>query len=235
MAANPTMPGRSHSSAPKFDPAVPRELRRYFNDLELLFTHCSITTDEAKKLHTTRYTDYDTAEQWELLTEYTDATKSYQDFKNAVSALYHGADPDRKWLVSDVETLIAKTNASGIYDLDDLGNYYRKYLAITTFLCSKNRLSETERCRKFVLGFQDELWEKIKKRLELKHPDQHPDDPYTLINIEAAAKYVLHSATPGSGATTSTSTISTSSSSIKTEDLSSFLDKFANTHCETFT
>jgi hypothetical protein len=47
----PTMPARGHSTAPKFSPTQPRELRRYFEELEVLFARCQVTNDVERKKH----------------------------------------------------------------------------------------------------------------------------------------------------------------------------------------
>jgi hypothetical protein len=51
MAAPSTMPPRGHGSAPKFTPDVPRELQRYFKELELLFGPAQIVDNTEKKKH----------------------------------------------------------------------------------------------------------------------------------------------------------------------------------------
>jgi hypothetical protein len=45
------MPPRGHSSAPKFNPDIPRELQHYFKELEMLFTTAQIVNNEEKKTH----------------------------------------------------------------------------------------------------------------------------------------------------------------------------------------
>jgi hypothetical protein len=52
MAAPSTMPPQGHSSTPKFTPDVPRELQRYFKELELLFGPAQVVDDMEKKKHT---------------------------------------------------------------------------------------------------------------------------------------------------------------------------------------
>jgi hypothetical protein len=61
------MPARSHSTAPKFDPTKPRELRRFFDKLELLFAACNVTDSDLMKKHACIYVDIDSAELWESL------------------------------------------------------------------------------------------------------------------------------------------------------------------------
>jgi hypothetical protein len=76
------MPPRGHSSAPKFTPDVPRELQRYFKELELLFRLAQIVDNAEKKKHACRYVDIDTVDLWEAIPEF-DSTKTFDDFKSA--------------------------------------------------------------------------------------------------------------------------------------------------------
>ena len=76
------------------------------------------------KQHACRYVDVDTTELWETLTEYMDLTKTYEEFKTAVYALYPGSDGERKWSVADMDKLVGKRMHIGIISLRDLGEYY---------------------------------------------------------------------------------------------------------------
>jgi hypothetical protein len=238
MAANPTMPARGHATAPTFDPSQPRELRRYFNELEMLFQRCNITDSEEMKKHACRYVDIDTSELWESIPEYL-PTVSFNNFRIAVHKLYPGSEDDRKWSIADMDKLVGEQLRIGIYDENALGLYFRSFYNITRFLHSKNRISDAEQSRAFVRGFQPALWARIARRLELKLPDHYPDDPYPLDDIHTAAKFVLagtatsrtsNSQTSGSASTsTSVPTTSTSAPQIKSEDLSAIFEKFAST------
>jgi hypothetical protein len=203
------MPCRGDRSAPRFDPKQPRELRRYFDDLDFAFARAAVTDQAEKKGHACRYVDVDTSELWETLVEFTDVTKTYDEFKSAVYELYPGSDEERKWSVADMDQLVGERSRIGIISLADLGEYYRNFLAITTFLRSKRRLSDAEQSRAFVRGFPPDLWRTISQRLQLKFPDHFPDDPYPMLDIHEAARYVLHG-TPAAlpVATTTTSIVS---------------------------
>jgi hypothetical protein len=148
------MPARGDRTAPNFDPKQPRELRRYFSELEFHFTCSSVTAAEEKKKHACRFVDVDTSELWESLPEYTDHAISYADFMKAVHALYPGSDEERKWSVADMDKLVGERCQLGVLSLSDLGEYYQQFLAITTFLRGKSRLSEAEQSRAFTRGFQ---------------------------------------------------------------------------------
>ena len=84
------MPARGHSTAPKFEGNNPRELQRYFTELEHLFTTCNVTADDVKKAHTVRYVDIDTEDSWRQLATF--AAGTYAAFKASVLTLYPGAD-----------------------------------------------------------------------------------------------------------------------------------------------
>ena len=89
------------------------------------------------KQHARRHVDVDTTELWETLTEYADVTKTYEEFKTAVYALYPGSDEERKWSVADMDKLVGERMRIGIISLGDLGEYYQQFLAITKFLISR--------------------------------------------------------------------------------------------------
>ncbi|EED80071.1 predicted protein [Postia placenta Mad-698-R] len=94
-ANTPLMPPRGHSTAPSFDPSEVRSLRRYFQDLEALFTRCQITDEAAKKQWAVRYPSINVADLWETIESFIDVAKSYNDWKADVRALYPGADDTR--------------------------------------------------------------------------------------------------------------------------------------------
>jgi hypothetical protein len=238
MAANLTMPARGYATAPTFDPSQPWELRRYFNELEMLFQWCNITDSEEMKKHAYRYVNIDTSELWELIPEYL-PTVSFNNFRITVHKLYPGSEDNRKWSITDMDKLVGEQLRIGIYDKNALGLYFWSFYNITRFLHSKNRISDAEQSRAFVRSFQPALWARIAWRLKLKLPDHYPDNPYPLDDIHTAAKFVLagtapsqtlNSQTSGSALTsTLVPTTSTSAPQIKSEDLSAIFEKFAST------
>ena len=88
--------------------------------------------------------DCDTMELWEILPKFTNATASYQKFVNTVYRLYPGSDAKRRWSIGDMEKLVGEASRVGISSLTDLGKYHREFIAMTTFLIAKNRISVTE-------------------------------------------------------------------------------------------
>ena len=105
------------------------------------------------KCHATIYVDIDTSELWETLPEFKDPTRMFEGFKTALQDLYTGSKEERKWMVVDMDQLIGEWWCLGILLLADLGNYYRQFLAITTFLKGKNCLSNDEQSCAFAREF----------------------------------------------------------------------------------
>jgi hypothetical protein len=234
MATIIPMPARGDRAVPRFDPKQPRGLRRYFTDLEFHFNRANVTHDGEKKQHATRYVDVDTSELWESLQEFTDAALPYADFVKTVHSLYPGSEEERKWSVADMDKLVGERSRLGILSLADLGEYYRQFLAITSFLISKQRLSEDEQSRAFVRGFQSDLWVRVSQRLQLKLPDHFPDDPYPLDSIHEAALFALHGTSSTLLASVSPNTATHSSApqnaksdnaNVKKEDIAAILER----------
>ncbi|EED83842.1 predicted protein [Postia placenta Mad-698-R] len=232
----PLMPPRGHSTAPSFDPSEVRSLRRYFQDLEALFTRCQITDEAAKKQWAVRYPSIDVADLWETIESFIDVAKSYNDWKADVRALYPGTDDTRKWSLADMDQLIGERARIGIHNAADLGCYYRDFMAITKHLIAQHRLSPIEQSRAFLRGFQPALLTRLETRLHLKHPDHYTDDPYTMAEIHAAATFILHgtSSTPTTAANQATASTSSTSTTvppgmIKTEDISMIIESLSRT------
>ena len=120
------------------------------------------------KCHATRYVDIDTSELWETLPEFIDPTKTFEEFKTVLQDLYPGSKEEHKWTVADMDQLIGERLHLGILSLADLGNYYRQFLAITTFLKGRNHILNDEQSCAFARGFSADLWRTISQRLLLK-------------------------------------------------------------------
>ncbi|PCH37007.1 hypothetical protein WOLCODRAFT_92235 [Wolfiporia cocos MD-104 SS10] len=224
------MPVRGHATAPVFDSSQPRSIQRFFQDLKHLFTLCAVIDEEEKKQWVVRYAPIDEADLFEVLPAYSPGTP-YADFKKAVYNLYPGTDDERKWSVADMDQLVGECARLGIHSIADLAGYHRDFLAITTFLISKNRISAAEQGRAFARGFQPALWARILWRLELKDPDHYPDDPYVVDDIHRAATFVLHGTQAGTSpaATSSAPAMATDGTTVKVETIQSLIDAFTRT------
>jgi hypothetical protein len=127
-----------------------------------------------------------------LCLEYSDRAKSFADFVHAIYRLYPGVEGQRQWLVADMEKLVEERSQIEIKTLGDLGNYYQRFIAITTFLCSRNRLSDHDQSQAFMRGLSHKLCDRVLRWLQLKFPDHLSEDPYCLDDIYEAAQFILH-------------------------------------------
>ncbi|EIW51315.1 uncharacterized protein TRAVEDRAFT_54667 [Trametes versicolor FP-101664 SS1] len=220
-AKRPDLPSRGHSTAPTFDPNSPRTLRRFFGDLEVLFRRCGVDTDLERKEAVTRYLPIDVADLCEGLPSF--ATGSYQQFHDDIVALYPGAEESRKFAVADVEGLVARRATAPMTTIGELSQYYRDFLGMTSYLIGRSRLSTSEQSRLFVRGIVSPLWDQVSQRLQLKDPDHYPDDPYPLVDVYAAAKFVLHGTLTSAPAPAAPATDPSGSGPVKLEDLAPFL------------
>ena len=132
---------RGDCGSPQFDPERPHELRHFFKDLKFHFARSQVVDEQEMKQHALWFIDCNTVELWEILPEFADVTASYQKFVDAVYKLYLGSDTERRWSIGDMEKLVGEASRVGISSLTDLGKYHREFIAMTTFLIAKNRIS----------------------------------------------------------------------------------------------
>jgi hypothetical protein len=128
---------------------------------------------------------------WKTTRSWQDPASSYDDFKAEIFKLYPGALGDSTYTMLDLDATIRHYACTGIWNATDLGEYYRRFIAISRYLISMRRLSTQEEFRSFFQGMQPRLEERVRKRLEQKFVDQCPDDPLEHNDIFEAVSYVL--------------------------------------------
>ena len=119
----PPLPACGEDNAPHFDADRPRELRRFFAELSFLFTRSQISNDAEMKHHALRYADYNSADLWELLPEFSDPMQTFNAFIAAVYRLYPECDEEHRWSLADMDALVVRTMRTGIASLAELGSY----------------------------------------------------------------------------------------------------------------
>jgi hypothetical protein len=189
------MPARGERAAPTFDRTKPRELIRFFEELEYLFDRAALVSESEKKKHVLRYVDFEVEQLWKTFTEYTDATKTYQDFKTAILIHYPDASGDYVYSLRDMDLLIGERQRLGISNMNDLADFHLKFLSITSWLIEKKQLGTLEQQRGYLRAFQPRLLGAITNRLQMKDPDHHPNIPHTIKDVYEAARFILQSAT----------------------------------------
>ena len=186
--ANFHMPARGEHAAPTFDRTKPRELVRFFKELEYLFKRAELDDEEEKKEHVLRYVEFEVEQIWKSFPEYADATKKYIDFKAAILVHYPDAAGDYVYSLRDMDLLIGERQRLGIANMLDLADYHLKFLTITTWLIDKEQLGTLEQQRGYLRVFQPRLLGAINNRLQMKYPDQHPNIPYKIQDVYEAAR-----------------------------------------------
>ena len=185
------MPTRGEKSAPTFDAEKPKQLPRYFKDLELLFERAKIVADADKKRYATFYLEVEVAEVWEELPEFHSANKTYEEFKAAVIVMYPGADTEKRYTRVDVDQHVTKWRNRGIHSLNDWAEFYREFQAMCSWLRSRHRISDHEISSRLLKVFDPAQRKAIDQRLEIKDPDHDWEVPYTLQQLDEAARHLF--------------------------------------------
>ena len=234
------MPLRGERGAPTFNSARTRELSRYFDDLEQIFTKVGFVTgqhDQEMKQYVVRYVDYDTEQLWKNFAEYDD-NSTYLAYKKAVLLNYPDASGDFIYSIRDMDVLVGEKQRVGINTLTEMADYHMQFHAITKWLIKKKLLSDLEQQRAYTRALQPVLLNAVMTRLQLKHPDHYPNVPHTIETVYEAARFVLQGSIPGGYYAPFASTYNAppatnnapqvkSEPAIKTEDLGAFLTEFA--------
>ena len=226
---------RSDHGAPKFDTSRPRELTRYFEDLERLMARAGVNFDNEKKANVVHYADFDTEQLWRSIPEFSDAQKNYDDFKKAVLDHYPDAAGDFLYSIRDMDLLIGERQRLGINSVKDLSDFHLPFLNITTWLINKNQLSSIEQDRAYTRAFQPQILSMILTQLRFQKPQHHPNIPHKVADVYTTARSVLQGM-PTMGLASQPPPIQTSipaaEQTIKVETLAPFMAEFTKTIVE---
>jgi len=188
------MPARGERAAPTFDKTKPRELIRFFEELEYLFSRTALEDESEKKKHVLRYVEFDVEQIWKTFSEYSDGNKTYTDFKNSILIHYPDASGDYVYSLRDMDLLVGERQRIGISTTTELTEFHLRFLSITTWLIEKAQLGVLEQQRNYLRAFPQRLMGSINTRLQTKFPDQHPNVPYEVKDVYEAARFILQSA-----------------------------------------
>jgi hypothetical protein len=96
--------------------------------------------------------------------------------------LYPGTSSTDRWTEGDLDKVIGERTRLGIKTLEHLADYYRQFFTISKFLIDQSRISANEQSRAFIRGIPSSLWERMKTKLMITHPNQAANQGYTLTN-----------------------------------------------------
>jgi hypothetical protein len=100
------LPARTERSAPTFDDTQPKELERYFADLQVLLNQYNIADQQECKEAVLKYLKIRTEQLWKTTKAWSDRTKTFEEFKAEVYTLYPGTTGDCTYTIQDLDTLI---------------------------------------------------------------------------------------------------------------------------------
>lgn len=232
------MPSRGERAAPTFDKDKPRELSRFFSDLERLFIRANVINEDTKKDHVLEYVPFDVEQIWKTFPDYSSALSTYKDFKDAILVHYPDATGDYVYAPRDMEELIELRLRAGIQTTDDLQAFHLSFLAITTWLIEKDQMGDFEQRRGYLRAFQQPLLAAIKNRLQMLFTKHHPNVPHKIQDVHEAARYILQSSdtvaqssyAPIGTSTASPKIASTSADvNVKTETFATVMANFGKT------
>lgn len=207
------LPVRGQDCAPTFN-GKPAQLTRFLRDLEIVFQAHGIHGAADRIRLAKHYAEVPDAETFGSIApaHQTD----WNAFKTALLAEYPGADHDRRYALSDLESVVAKWGAKYFEDRDQVGKYYREFNRIAHFLIDKGRLSSQQRDKMFPNAFTGDLRQRLDTRLQILHPNVHPDDGYAIAQTRDAAVFLVGGggAQPGSVPGSKTSRVKQESLSI---------------------
>ena len=201
------MPVRGSSHAPKFTGEAV-ELTRFLEDVDRLCIDANVAEAQRPEW-AARYADPHIEELWKTLASYT--AQRWDLFREEVKALF-SVDDDRRYSRQDLEALVSDTNKAGISSKEELGAFARDFMRIAGYLITKGRVGQVEANIMAMQGLGEKLRDAVLNRLQILSPNHHPQDPYPVNNIFAAASFVTEA---GSFVTFSGSSRASPSPSVK--------------------
>ncbi|EIN07619.1 hypothetical protein PUNSTDRAFT_16640, partial [Punctularia strigosozonata HHB-11173 SS5] len=110
----------------------------YIDKLERLFVEHGVTSDRNKINASLRYLPHLEARVWKSTNAFTDATKSWAEFKEEVIKLYPSAAIEGQTTRGDLEALVRARAASVITSRAELGEYNRRFKVLADDLLQKH-------------------------------------------------------------------------------------------------
>jgi hypothetical protein len=185
------LPYRREDSAPRFDPADPSAIERYFDDLEFLFLKHSVSDNQEKKRAAVNYPCVVTERLWKSARAFSNPACPYEDFKAEIITLYPEAKAAHEYTRAQFDQLVSDRARTPIRSETELGEYFRKFLLISRFLISKGRLGAPEQSYALMASLGPSLSVAVRTRLQLMYPDHFLDDPYDADTIYDATRLAL--------------------------------------------
>ncbi|KAG6838713.1 hypothetical protein C0991_009314, partial [Blastosporella zonata] len=94
--------------------------------------------------------------------------------------------------MADLDRIMGEAAHTNIKTIGQFADYYRKFYQVSKWLTDSGQIGSLKRDCFFQNGLGPSLWSNIQHRLSIVKRDVRPGDPYTMTQMKAAAKFVLH-------------------------------------------
>jgi hypothetical protein len=157
------LPARNERTAPIFK--KPADLTQFFADFDALCTQHNVVSDRDKIDACVIYPNYDDAQIWQMLGEFTAATPNYEAFKNAVFKLYPGSYAAPNTTFMDLQRLVSARAATAMTSREELGAYTRQFRLLQSYVKNKHGgalLSDEQSKAEYICRFAEPMCSYIK-------------------------------------------------------------------------
>ena len=160
------MPNVHHPSAPKFD-GKPISLSSYLDEVEQLARNNNLSVTETIQW-SIRYLSPEEQQLWKALPS--SKGNDWTKFRKELFECYPGAEDERRYTISNLETLVEKQSEFNITNSEQFGIYYRSFYVIASFLQDKKKLNEREISRFFIQGLHPSFRKQVRDQLHAEDP-----------------------------------------------------------------
>ncbi|KAL5526227.1 hypothetical protein ACEPAG_7566 [Sanghuangporus baumii] len=188
-AARPPLQGDKRALV--FDGSDPKELFRFFDDVEAIAMDANWDASTTIRRGYLYYAKTDVAEIWETLPEASIVPADAANFKTGVKKLYPSLADGKRYSRGELEQFIAEWAEKGIRTRDEFGTYHREFLRRASYLVRSNKLTENDSKFTFLRGILGQTQKDVLQRLEIKDPDHERGNPYDIDKVATAAMYIL--------------------------------------------
>ena len=180
------MPMANSREAPRFSSDA-SGFDSFFEDVEELASRSGL--DHASTIKwACRYAGSE-SDSWKHLQSFKD--NDWAEFQKEVRQGSPQLDVDRRYTHHDLRQISECARGYRNMSRTDLGTYYRKFLACSSYLIGRNRLSEREQSSIYLEGFPQPVGSAILERLRIVAPSVIPAEGYDFKVIHDAALFVL--------------------------------------------
>ena len=185
-----TMPVPNTSRAPKFDSQNPSQIPIFFASVDLLAADAGLSQKD--RISWARA--YAPTEQ-SLWTTFPEVQgDDYQAFVARVLRLYPGATD--MFTSRDLEALIQKQSSLPMSSEQELGEYYRQFLRISSYLLQRNALSPNQVGERFLMGLPKSIRLEVVRALYVLDPNREEGLAWDMNQIHETTRKVVRRTHP---------------------------------------